>query len=322
MQPAWMLSTNLKKNLITFFFIFFSIFIKKNNTSFFFFNMFFLFKLKFFFNLNNTFRSLIFNSFKINLKTNDFLQSVFEDYAIPVFEKFYLNKKSYLNKNVNSFFYFDNKFYYKLFNFFFLNAFLSYSSFFPRTGYFNLFFFKNSKGSSCLIDVYKVMNRWVDFFNLSINLYLMDLNPFIYSSPFFKNETLSLNWNLKKWDLLSWKLTYPYFIFKTNYFSQKTNFFYEKLREEDCSMILVSDCLYHYKNLYFFKKNNFYTIGLVTLNVNPWIVTYPVFASSNSYLNQIFFLQSLVYTQKKAFLLQFFFFKKLWSYSSFFLICR
>jgi hypothetical protein len=134
----------------------------------------------------------------------------------------------------------------------------------------------------------------------------------VYSTPFFKNETLSLNWSLNKWDIRSWKYCYPFFVFKTNLFSQKTNFFYDKLITLGYTFFIVTDCIYHYKNIYFFKKKQLYTVGLIPLNVNPWLVTYPVFASSNNYLNQIFFLQTVIYSQKKALYLHFCFFKKIW----------
>lgn len=326
MQPAWMLSLNLKKKLIIFFFIFFNFIIKKNNIAFFFFNSFFLFKLRYFFNLNKFYKNIVFNPSNVYVKNKNLFQIWGNDYSTPVSEEVYFEKKFYLKNNnkssfiYNSFFDFDKKFYHKLLDFFFLNTLLPHNSFFPRTGFFNMFFFKGLKGAPCLININKVMARWSDFFNLTLNLYLMDLHPFIYSSPFFKDETLSLNWSLNIWDTRSWKLTYPYFIFKANYFSQRTGFFYNKLAESDYNLFIISDCLYHYKNLYFFKKNKFYTIGLVSLNINPWIVNYPIIASSNSYLNQIFFLQSLVYSQKKSFLLQFFFFKKIWNYSFFLLI--
>jgi len=232
-------------------------------------------------------------------------------------KSFYLTKSNKNDFLYSSFLNFNKKFYGKLLNFFFLNSFLPNNSFFPKTGFFYMFFFKNSKGSSYLININKVLNRWVDFFNLILNLYLFDLNPLVYSTPFFKQETLALNWNLSVWDVKSWKYSYPFFIFKTNHFSQKTNFFFEKLSELDYSIFLVSDCLYHYKNLYFFKRNHFYVVGLIPLNINPWLVSYPVLASSNSYFNQIFFLQSLFYTQRKTVLIQFYFFKKLWNYSFF-----
>ena len=319
MQLAWKLETPVKKNLL--FFFFFVHFFKKNDFFILNLNIFFFFKLKHFFQLNNFYKHFIKNNFQLNYceETSFFITDFI--YKKPLLKKQILDKKFYFKKvnghlnGFNFFLNFDKKFYYKLLDFFFLNSFLPRGSFFPRTGFFNLFFFKNSKGSSYVINLNKVMSRWIDFFNLSLNMYLFHLNPLVYSSPFFKAETLALNWNLNIWDVRSWKYTYPHFIFKTNYFSQTTKFFYNKLAELDYDLFVVTDCLYHFKNLYFFKKNYFYTIGLITLNINPWVVSYPIIASSNSYLNQIFFLQALVYSQKRSFLLQFFFFKKIWAYS-------
>lgn len=323
-----MLSTDLKKNMFIFFFIFFNLISKQNITNSYSLNLFFFYKIKNFVRLNKYFKKNNSNAIDVFFKKKTLFDAFNVDYDFSVLKEVNFQKKFYLTKNNHPFSFkyflssFNLKFYNKLLNFFFLNSFLSYNSFFARAGFFNFFFFKNSKGAPYLINVNKVMARWSDFFNLMLNLYLNNLAPLLYSSPFFKVETLSLNWTLNLWDINSWKLTYPHFIFKTNYFSQKTGFFYKKLREWGYTLYIVSDCIYHYKNMYFFRKNGFYTIGLLSLNINPWLVTYPVIASSNSYLNQIFFLQALIYSQKKAFLLQFFFFKKLWNFSYFFLFLK
>jgi len=323
MQPLWMLSSSFSRNLCIFFFVFFNLIIKKTNCYLNSFNFFFFFKLKLFLKKNKLFHYLINGKTKIFLIEDDLLIESLDIHSSEIIDKFSFNKTFYFDHKTkssmfeftkNTSFDFNKKFYYKLLNFFFLNTFLPNNSFFPRSGFFNMFFFKGSKGSAHIINLNKVLLRWKDFFNLILNLYLFNLNPLVYSSPFFKNETLALNWNLTVWELRSWKYCYPFFVFKTNNFSIKTKFFYDRLDALDYSLFIISDCLYHFKNLYFFKKFMFYTIGLISLNISPWLVSYPILASSNSFLNQIFFLQALSYAQKKSFFLQFHYFKKIWNY--------
>lgn len=314
--------------MLIFFFIFFNLITKQNIIDSYSLNLFFFYKIKRFTYLNKYFKNVNSGLINVFVKKKTLFNSFNVDYDFTVLKGITFEKKFYLKSNYNqsSFKYFlssfNLKFYNKLLNFFFLNSFLPYNSFFARTGFFNFFFFRNSKGTPYLINMNKVMARWSDFFNLTLNLYFNNIPLLLYSSPFFKVETLAFNWTLNLWDINSWKLTYPHFIFKINHFSQRTGFFYKKLREWGYTSFIVSDCIYHYKNMYFFRKNGFYTVGLLSLNVNPWLVTYPVIASSNSYLNQIFFLQSLIYSQRKAFLLQFFLFKKLWNTSYFFLFLK
>lgn len=47
------------------------------------------------------------------------------------------------------------------------------------------------------------------------------------------------------------------------------NYFFKKLNEDQKNIFVIVDCAYHFKNLYFFKKNFFYSIGLISLSLNP-----------------------------------------------------
>jgi hypothetical protein len=160
-----MLKSEEKKNLLLFFFIFFNFFIKKYNQFSNYNNIFFFFKLKRFFKISKFYGYFCRNRFKFYFSENTSLSASFEDHSTLVIDKLSVKKSFYLTKsNKNDFLYssflnFNKKFYGKLLNFFFLNSFLPNNSFFPKTGFFYMFFFKNSKGSSYLININKVLNR-------------------------------------------------------------------------------------------------------------------------------------------------------------------
>lgn len=160
-----MLTSNLKKNLIVYFFIFFKLLSKQRIVNLYSLNVFFFFKIKYFFNLNKYFKNNFLNQSDFFFKKKSLFNSYIVDYNFNVLNDVSFEKKFYLKRNTNldSFNYFlstfNVKFYYKLLSFFFLNTFLSYNSFFARTGFFSLFFFKNSRGTPYLINLNKIMSR-------------------------------------------------------------------------------------------------------------------------------------------------------------------
>ena len=184
--------------------------------------------------------------------------------------------------------------------------------------FYNFFFLSNQKKSLTLINASKLLKRWENSYNLIFNIFYYNYNPLIFSNPLFKNSTLSLNWFIDKWEMDLWKYYFSFFVYKTNKFSTKIDFFYEKLKEFGYEFFLITDSLYHFKNLYYFKKHFFYTIGLSSISVNPWILDYPIVSFVNSYLIQFFFIKLLIYIQKQSLMLKFFFLKKIWINNLFF----
>jgi hypothetical protein len=144
-------------------------------------------------------------------------------------------------------------------------------------------------------------------------MFFYKINPIIFSSPFFKKETLSFNWNFHNWEQALWRYYFNFFYFKFNKNTTKFDFFTLKLQEMDIDFFLITDVNYHFKNLYFFRNYKFYTIGLTPINVNPWIVNYPVPVVQNHYLMQLFFFKILMFVKKNSLLNKYFFYKKYYS---------
>lgn len=264
--------------------------------------------LKFYFNL---FNKNHFFKFENNFFNNN--QIVLNHQKINFDEFSNLNHQFFFKKkNSNKLIFENKKYYYKLIDFFFMSSFNSKKTLFLNTGFFRLFFFKNSFS---VTNVNTIFLRWNHFISFSFNIYFFKLNTLYFSSPLFKKETLSLNWNLNNFFKYTfWKHTYFYFIFKTNKISVKMNYFYKHFSSQQKSIFMIIDPLYHFKNLYFFKKYKFFSIGLSPLSLNPWLLSYPVFSFNGSFLEQTFFIQFLNILQKKSFYLHFIFFKNIWNF--------
>ena len=171
--------------------------------------------------------------------------------------------------------------------------------------------------SSMVKKVFMVNNnhfitQWLNSFSLIYNIFYYKLNPLIFGSPIFKKEILGLNWNNCSYTFNLWNLVSPTFIFQNNHFSVKNDFFYKQLNSSGLSVVLVSDSYYHYKNLYYFKKHNFFSIALTQSNLDPWLVTYAIPALSNNFFTQYFFLKICNYFSRLASYDKFIFYKKIW----------
>jgi hypothetical protein len=138
------------------------------------------------------------------------------------------------------------------------------------------------------------------------------LKPLIMTMPFFRKECLAFNWFFTKWEISFWKLCFPFFLNKTNSFNKRVNHFYSRLHDITSPFFIVTDCRYHWKNLYYLRKHHYYTIGFVSLSGNPWVVDYPIINMFESLTNQSFFFKILSYISKLAHYHQFLFFKKNW----------
>lgn len=206
----------------------------------------------------------------------------------------------------------------KLINLFFLFNTSLFNSKFKKSGFFNFFYLKDSNNKTIIINIKKFLFRWNNSFNLLYNIFFYDLNPLFYSSPLFRNETIGLNWYHHKWNYSFWKYHYSFFIFKTNKFTKKTNYFYEKIKDLEINFFILTDCLYHFKNIFYFSNFQFYTIGLIPSSINPWIVSYPIISFFDNYLIQLFFLKLIIFLNKQAILKRFFFFQKIWTQFFFF----
>jgi hypothetical protein len=206
---------------------------------------------------------------------------------------------------------------FKIFNLFFLFSYTSSSLMFKNNYNYNYFFMKTKHQDIITLNLNKLIARWKDAYSLIFNIYYYDLSPLIFGSFFLKFEILSINWKTNFFKKNMWKFNYPFFVYKTNRFNKKNDFFFIKLTALKIDFFFVLDPSYHYKNLYYFKRYNFFTISLIDTNLSPWLVDYPIPVTLNSVLIQFFFLKILIFLKKNSNYLKFQFFKNYWLLANF-----
>lgn len=200
----------------------------------------------------------------------------------------------------------------KLFNLFSLFNYLSNRDHFYTHYHLKLFYLQNVSNNIMIIDSKKFLLRWSEALCLLFNVFFYNFNSIILGSPFFKNETLALNWNHTNFEINLWKYYFPFFIFKLNTYNSKMGFFFEKLELFGTDFFLIPDCFYHYKNLFYIRKKRYYTVGLVNTNLSPWLVTYPIISFFESLVTQLFFFKLLLLIQKQTIYTKFLYLKNLW----------
>lgn len=223
---------------------------------------------------------------------------------LKISDEFSLKKIFFSNKNTNT--------YHNLLNLFFLFNYSLFNSYFKVHHNFNLFYVYSFSNKLILIDPVKFLIRWKESYDLIFNIFYYNFNPLVFSSNLFKNETLALNWNYNIFDVNVWRYYFPFFIFKISNFNRKTDFFFDKIYTRGINFFIITDCQYHFKNLHYINKKNFYSIGLVNVNLDPWIVTYPIVTFFENFLTQMFFFKILIFIERKVLLEKYVFFKRIW----------
>lgn len=275
--------------------------------------------LNFFFNfnfINNTIINKLFikNFFFIKNKTNIYLNTKLI-HKFNVFDSSLINYPSitntfnYSKKNkINTF---------KLFNLIFLFNYSLFNSNFKFNHNFKLFYLYNSSKNFIIIDSNKFISRWKDSYDLIYNIFFFNYNPLIFSTKLFKKETLSLNWNYNYFDNNLWNYYFPFFNYKLTKYNRKSDFFFEKLSFFNINFFIITDCTYHFKNIHYMKKKNYFSIGLVNVNLDPWLVSYPIISFFDNFITQSFFFKFMISINKIVYYSKFFLFKNLWNLSKF-----
>lgn len=309
MNNTRLLTTNFhKKNTIIEIIYFFAFLLKNFNLV--------IFRVYHFSHLNLFFKKLTLSNFNFSTilnssvsKKNKYL-NINTLFKINSFGSETINDSSFIKETK-----FANKFSSIKFNLINLFFFFNYSYFgkqFNTHFRYNFFFVRNNKNKVLIFDFNKIFLRWNDSYNLLFNIFYYNINPLILGSPLFKKEVLSLNWQYSNFDINLWRYYFPFFVFKANKYSSKTDFFFERISSMGVNFFLVTDCHFHFKNLSYLKKRNLYTVGLIDMHTQPWIVTYPILTFFESALSQAFFFKFLLFIDRQVLYLKFSNFKINW----------
>lgn len=161
-------------------------------------------------------------------------------------------------------------------------------------------FFKNENLNINIYNLSKLSNKWLNITNLFYNLFFYEIPLLCFSTSLFKKELLSLNWKLNKNLHSYWKLIEPSFYMIKNKILNNEFLLFNYLSKRNYQLAFIFDVLFHQKTLFFLKRNQFYTIGLIPLQYNLNLVNFSIPVSTSNSFNNIFFLRLLIYIQKQT----------------------
>lgn len=268
------------------------------------FNIFIFYKTHFFFKINYFIKNYFFAALNPipTIKTHFYIkQNVFIKNTNEI-----VNKKHIFLK------YKQTNFFFKFINLFFLFNCSTFNRTFKIHHDNNLFFINSYNSFFINLNIKKLILKWKETYFFLYNIFFYKTEPLVFGSILFKNEILAINWNYKFFELNIWKHYFPFFIFKLNNYNKKNEYFFTKILEKKINFLLITDCLYHFKTLFYLNKKKIYSIGLIPANLNPWIVSYPIISFFENYISQFFFLKLLLFIQKETLYFHFLNNKLLW----------
>jgi hypothetical protein len=169
-----------------------------------------------------------------------------------------------------------------------------------HTFYQNLFVSTLGKHNYAYVNVNKLYSRWLNLHQFLYNLFFYQTKLVLFSTKTLKLEALSFNWVSFAPDYKLFKYARPFFFFKNNPYGGKTDYFYEKLTLLGLETAFITDVRSHLRTTAFLRKHSIYTIGLVSYNINPWALHYPIPVSSSSLVIQYFIHKLIILIRQQA----------------------
>ena len=220
---------------------------------------------------------------------------------IHSYNKTYLYDKSYKwNTQKSNLINTDLHYFNKIINILFLFNYTNLNHLSKFNDSYKLLFLTIIKNPPVLLNNNKFITRWLKSILFIYNIFYFNLNPLFFNSYIFKKESIIFNNNKFSNNIPIWNSIVSIFFYKTNKFSKKIEFFFKKLLFNDFNIIIISDCFFHHKNLFYFNKFFFFSLGLTSANINPWLVSYAIPALINNFFTQFFFLQLCLSLNKKS----------------------
>lgn len=158
--------------------------------------------------------------------------------------------------------------------------------------------FMFSRKTAHILNMKKFLNRWINGYFFLMNVFFYNWNFLTLGIIEFKKETLGLNWYFSNINLILWRYSFPFFIFKLNHYSPDVQYFFHRLNKLGANIAFVMDLRFHYRNLLYLKRTNFFTVGLIDYTTKPWMVHFGLIVPKSNYFFVSFFYMLIIYFQK------------------------
>ena len=145
------------------------------------------------------------------------------------------------------------------------------------------------------LNLKKFMAKWSTTLLLFSNFAYFNIQTYSFGNKFLWKEILALNYKNTLTKVLFFKQINKRIFFKDLNWNEQFVTIFKRFKKEQVQNLIFWDLTNHRKNLIYFKKINFFIIGLVPLHQNPWDVHYAVPLFSSSLLIQYYFINFYIY---------------------------
>lgn len=158
---------------------------------------------------------------------------------------------------------------------------------------FRQFYFYNHHNNIGVWSLSKLFTSWQETLFLIQNIMNFKIKYFVFTSSYFRYESLALNW--KSITLLKnlWRYTTPFIFFLNNKTTSANDNYFARLKTSDVHLFFIVDPIYHTKTLHYCWKYKFLTVGPVSIAANFYTLNYPIPVATNSVFSNLFFLRLL-----------------------------
>lgn len=178
---------------------------------------------------------------------------------------------------------------------------------------FKAFFNLTNRVGLIQVDTKIYFHRWLNGHLLIINIFFFNLTLLVLGNKFLWRETLTLNWLHYNFNDSIFKVLKNKFFFKDHNPSSKTESIFNKLKTISPDSFLVLNASTHKSNLFFLKKLGVFTIGFISVDNNPWLLSYPIPIFNQNLVVQYFLFQLMLFSFSKAKSLKFNLIYQYWS---------
>ena len=170
---------------------------------------------------------------------------------------------------------------------------------------FRLLFMRDRRSGPSIISFDYYFKRWKHTYLLLFNLFFTHNALPTFGSRVFKTEILALNWSFNLFTYKLFKHASPFFIFEDESYGLAPTLVLKRWRRSALNYLFLLELKIFKKFQHLFKTLNFIIIGLVPMNMNPWLVSYPIPAFSDSRFIQYYFLKLITFVRQNASRLRF-----------------
>lgn len=154
-------------------------------------------------------------------------------------------------------------------------------------------YYYNISSNLGLLNLSKVLLLWNNIFTLLINIFYSKLDYIVFSNPYFRYESLALNYKALNFLSKLWKLSSIFIFFIGNKSTLSNESYFRYLLGSGYRFAFVIDLYYHKVSIQYLNRFKFITIGPTPLSSNLYSLSVSLPVLSNSVLSNLFFIRLL-----------------------------